>query len=34
MLPTMVRQFHYMEQQLQAKLKRTPIGIHIDGVKH
>lgn len=34
MLPTMVRQFHYMEEQLELKLKRSPIGIRADGVKH
>jgi hypothetical protein len=25
----MVRQFHYMEDQLQSKLKRAPRGIHL-----
>lgn len=34
MLPTMVRQFHYMEEQLEVKLKRNPNGIRVEGVKH
>jgi hypothetical protein len=33
MLPTLVRQFHFMEEQLELKLKRSPIGIRIDRFK-